>query len=117
MPRRTVEHALFNYVDSDGVARMALRGESIELSAEASARGDQLGALVPEHGSVALPSQFPLEGDDAARSTWMAEATVKDIQAAAGVASDEVKAAMLAVELRRGDAARKTVVAALSTTT
>lgn len=45
MAKRTVVHALYSWIDADGVPHMALRGEEIELSGAELERADKLGAV------------------------------------------------------------------------
>lgn len=59
MPERTVDHALIYYRDSEGIERIARRGETVDLEGKEVARLDKLGALVPEGDEVDLPVTVP----------------------------------------------------------
>jgi hypothetical protein len=45
MAEKVVAHALFDYVDPDGVRRVALRGQTIEVDGDSLARGEEHGAF------------------------------------------------------------------------
>jgi hypothetical protein len=46
MAERTVSHAMLSYHDKDGLPRMALRGEKVQLEGDELARAERLGAVV-----------------------------------------------------------------------
>lgn len=66
MAKRTVVHALYSWTDEDGLPRMALRGEEVELGGKELERAERFGAVVegdlpaaeggfPEGGPVVAP--------------------------------------------------------------
>ncbi len=61
MSKRTVVHALYSWIDSDGVPKMALRGEEVELSGGELERAERLGAVTEDllSGAATVPQPEP----------------------------------------------------------
>jgi hypothetical protein len=124
MAKKTIAHAIFRYHDDEGREVFALRGETVELSPADVKFGEKHDAFVkpadakaaPAAGQSAPPPElepFPMDGDDDAKTAWMAKATIPQVTTEAD-RGDDVKTAMLEAEQRRGDDARTTLLTALS---
>jgi intein/homing endonuclease len=63
---RVVKHAVFSYVDPDGVYRTALRGQTISVDGDELARGERFDVFFDEDddAAVASPLDGALVGDD-----------------------------------------------------
>jgi hypothetical protein len=91
MPERTVTAVGFRYEDPDGYVKLAVRGETINLSDEEAARGDRLGAFAVESLPEAKrPSDPTVEATIGPDSTddeleaFVKEAKVTEVVDAAG---------------------------------
>lgn len=52
MATRVVRHAVFAFVDPEGVNRLALRGQTIEIDGDELARGERFEALVADEAAL-----------------------------------------------------------------
>jgi len=114
--KRKIRHALFTYGVPGGGQAVAFRGQTVDLLSEDVERGEKFDAFdspgaEPELAGDLAP--FPKDGTDAERDSWVANGTIKEVTDA--VAADpDIAEAVLAAEQRRGESARKTLLAALS---
>lgn len=96
MAKKVVAHALFDFVDPDGVRRVALHGETIHVAGAELARGEEHGAFFAdgqEPVSAARPLDGALVGDDE-----VLDGEVDDVDLVAAVAGmdAETRAALTA---------------------
>ncbi len=85
MAKRTVQHAVFRYVNPKGVSDIAFSGQEIEVDGDWLARGEEFGAFVPEGGrETAAPEGTELEtldpnASDAEVESYLASAKVGEV--------------------------------------
>ncbi|TFV90397.1 hypothetical protein [Blastococcus sp. CT_GayMR16] len=90
---RVVKHAVFTYLDSDGVYRTALRGETISIDGDELARGERFDVFFDddEAADVKPPLDGALVGDDEILDGEIGEV---DLVAAVASLDDEQRAAL-----------------------
>lgn len=115
--KRTIAHALFTYRTAIGGEGVAMRGDTVDLLPADIERGEKWDAFTPEVGDKPAPAgklpDYPANGSPAEQDNWITSGTVEEIMAAVN-ADPAIVDSVIAAETRRKDAARKTLLEALS---
>lgn len=117
--RKTISHALFWYLDGDGVERTALRGQTVDLIEADVTRGEEAGAFTTEVGDEPAAPEgshlTPLTDtpSDAEYNAYVDSGLVDEVLAWAAE-HPEHRTGLGDAESRRGDKARKTLITALA---
>jgi hypothetical protein len=95
MAERTIAHALFIYTE-DGVQRIAMHGDRVELGKDALAHGEKHGAFEPELTAAEKKAAADLAAVQAKAAADMAKEQEANVKAEAKALEDAEKAAALA---------------------
>ena len=115
--RRKVVHAVFTYDDGNGGQAIAFRGSLIDVLPADLERGEKFGALaapVAELDAGGTLTVYPIDGTAAEQDAWVKSAKVDEVIAEVN-RHPEIAQSVLDAEERRGDQARTTLVASLTT--
>jgi hypothetical protein len=114
MAERTIKILSFNYSDAEGNWRTAWQGQSVELSEEDIARGEEAGAFVTEEVAADEAGAISLESTDEELEAFVKDAKISKVVEAAGQDAEFAKRLLEAENAATGNDPRKGVVAGLA---